>query len=203
MSFQDTELFKAMELNNNEEYIGDFWKMRENFNLLFDVIHSYNVNHQNQLLDYYNNFRVEISYPKHIIIKGKFIIGKTDRGEYEFDSNVQDDFRLNDLLKIDGEQVKSNVIVVMMGLVSCEPLYFFDDFLQANEMLENDEMLLNAKYWRIPPKPRKSCKEFDTLVQSREQLKKITIKGGTRKKKRIMRTQRKKRNKRTRRTKLR
>jgi hypothetical protein len=193
-----------MELNNNEEYIGDYWQMRAKFNLLFDVIHSYNVNHQNQLLDYYNNFRVEISYPKHIKIKGKFIIGKTDRGEYKFDSDERDDFRLNDFLKIDGEQVKSSVIVVMMGRVSCEPLYFFDDFLQANEMLENDEMLLNAKYWRIPPKPRKSCKEF---VQSREKFKnhkaRITIKAGTRKKKRIMRTQRKKRNKRTRRTKLR
>jgi hypothetical protein len=111
---------------------------------------------------------------------------------------------LGDLLKIDREQVKSNVVVVMMGLVSCEPLYFFDNFLQANEMLENDEMLLNAKYWRIPPKPRTSCKEFDTrFLQSCEDLNKITIKGGTRKKKRIMRKQRKKRNKRTRRTKLR
>ena len=203
MSFQDTELFKAMELNNNEEYIGDYWSMKAQFNMLFNVIHSYNVNHQNQLLDYYNNFRVEISYPKHIKIEGKFIIGKTDRGEYEIDTNRREMTFDDDFLQIDREQVKSNVIVVMMDLLSCEPLYFFDDFLQANEMLENDEMLLNAKYWRIPPKPRKSCKEFDIPVKPRGKLKKITMIAGTRKKKRIMRIKRKKRNKRTRRTKLR
>ena len=198
MSFQNTDLFKAMELNNNEEYIGDYWEMREKFDLLFGAINDItNVNHQNQLLDYYNNFRVEISYPKHIKIKGKFIIRKTDRGEYEFDSNERGDFLINDFLEKDAEQVKSYVIVVMMSLVSCKPLYFFDDFLQDTEKLTIGKMLKNAEYWRIPPKPRKSCKEFDTLVQPREKLKRITIKAGTRKKKRIMRTKRKKRNKRT------
>ena len=201
MSFQDTELFKGIELNK-EEYIGDYWKMREQFNMLFDVIPSYDETHQREALDYFNNFRVEISYPNEIKIEGKFIIGKNDIGEYEFDSNERGDFLINDFLEKDAEQVKSYVIVVMMSLVSCKPLYFFDDFLQDNEKLTIGKMLKNAEYWRIPPKPRKSCKEFDTLVQSREKFK-IPIKGGKRKKKRIMRTQRKKRNKRTRRTKRR
>jgi hypothetical protein len=199
-SFKETELFKSMELTNKEEYIGDFYKIRENFNMLFDVLRGEDDAFQRLALDYYNNFRVKISYPTEIEIKGKFIIGKNDRGEHEFDSHEQDDFLVNDFLEQDREQVKSYTIVVMMSLETCKPLYFFDNFLQDNEKLAIGKLLKNAEYWRMPPQPRQSCKEFNKLVEKREKFK-IAF-GGKRKKKRIMRTKRK-RNKRTRRTKRR
>jgi hypothetical protein len=198
--FKKTLLFKSIELKNDkEEYIGGFDKIQENFNMLFELLPGRDDTIQRLILDYYNNFRVKISYPTEIEIKGKFIIGKNERG-YEFDSHEHDAFLLDDFLEQDREQVKAYNIVVMMSLETCKPLYFFDDFLQDNEKLANGKLLKNAEYWRISPQTRQSCTDFNNLVEKREKFK-IEV-GGKRKKKRIMRTKRK-RNKRTRRTKRR
>jgi hypothetical protein len=203
-TFQETPEFKSIELSKGmEESIEDFYAVRENFNMLFRVLEGVEDEiHRGLILNYYNNFRVEISYPKAIQIEGKFIIGKNNSGEYEFDSNEQYEFFTDDLVEEDKSKVKSYNIVVMVSLETCEPFYFYDNFLQNNEKLENGETLTNAKYWRIPP-PHKSCKEFDKLVKRYEEFKKSKIAiGGKRKKRRIMRTKRK-RNKRTKRTKRR
>jgi len=199
-SFEETELFKRIKLTNTEEYIGDFYKIWENFYMLFDILRGEDKTHQHLALDYYNNFRVKISYPNEIEITGKFIIGKDDMGGYKLDSYKLDEFFINDFLEQDREQVEANAVVVMMSLKTCKPLYFFDDFSQENQKLANGNILKSAKYWRIPPQTRLSCKEFKPLVQKGEKFK-IEV-GGKRKKKRIMRTKRK-RNKHTRRTKRR
>jgi hypothetical protein len=197
-SFEETDLFKSMKLTNEEE-IGDFYKIWENFSMLFYILRGEkNKTHQRLALDYYNNFRVEISYPNEIVITGKFIIGEDYMGEYELDSHELDEFFINDFLDQNREQVKANAVVVMMSLNTCKPLYFFDNFSQENQKLANGNILKSAKYWRIPPQPRQSCKELNKLDEKREKFK-IEV-GGKRKKKRIMRT---KRNKRTRRTKRR
>jgi hypothetical protein len=201
--YKKTLLFKSMEFKDGktEEDIGDFYDVQAKFNMLFELLPGRNDTIQRLILDYYNNFRVEISYPTEIVIKGKFIIGKNHRDEYELDSHEHDDFLVNDFLEEDREQVKANYAVAMMSLETCKPLYFFDDFLQNNEPLASGKVLQNAKYWRIPP-PQQSCKEFNEPVEKRE-FKKFKIAfGGKLKKKRIMRTKRK-RNKRTRRTKRR
>jgi hypothetical protein len=200
--FEKTELFKSIELINKEEKNGvDFYKILENFYMLFDILRGEeDETHQRLALDYYNNFRVKISYPNEIEITGKFIIGKDDMGGYKLDSYKLDEFFINDFLEQDREQVEANAVVAMMSLKTCKPLYFFDDFSQENQKLANGNILKSAKYWRIPPQPRLSCKEFKPLVQKGEKFK-IEV-GGKRKKKRIMRTKRK-RNKHTRRTKRR
>jgi hypothetical protein len=209
--YKETLLFKSIELNENEvKYIGDFYDVQAEFNMLFELLpgrgdtiqRGRDDTIQRLIIDYYNNFRVKISYPTEIVIKGKFIIGKNHRGKYELDSHGHDDFLVNDFLEEDREQVKANYAVAMMSLETCKPLYFFDDFLQNNEPLASGKVLKNAEYWRIPP-PQQSCKEFNELVEKFKKFKKFKIAfGGKLKKKRIMRTKRK-RNKRTRRTKRR
>jgi hypothetical protein len=201
--YKETELFKKILEDGVVEYIGDFGDIQVKFIMLFRLLTGMDDTIQRLILDYYNNFRVKISYPTEIVIEGKFIIGKNHRDEYELDSHEHDDFLVDDFLKKDREQVEAKAVVAMMSLETCKPLYFFDDFLQNNEELANGKLLKNAEYWRIPP-PRQSCKEFNKLVENRKKLhKKIKIAfGGKLKKKRIMHTKRK-RNKRTRRTKRR
>lgn len=197
-SFKKTELFQSIELTK-EEYIGDIYNVRENFNMLFDVLSGVTPTHQSLALDYYNNFRVEISYPNDITIEGKFKIVKNDRGEYEFDSNEQDNFLINDFLEQDREQIKSYTIVGMINRKTGEPLVFFDNFLQDNEKLTSGKMLKNAKYWRIPPLEHKTYTNSNKLDKSPHKVK-IEV-GGKRNKKRITRTKLTKRkgNKRTKR----
>ena len=125
-------------------------------------------------LDYYNNFRVKISYPTEIIIEGKFIIGKNN-GDYEFNSYDCDDFIFNDFLQSNYEQVKSSNIVFMISLETCMPVLFFDDFLQDGDQLENGKILQNAEYWRILPPYRQECKKFHKVHKMKNNYKRIII----------------------------
>lgn len=212
MSFEETELFKGIDLTNakdNEEYIGDFDTVRENFNMLFDVLPEYDETHQRLALDYYNNFRVEISYPNKFTIEGKFIIENGELDGYIFHDPDGGRFNIPDFVE-NNEQIEASYVVSMISRKTCKLVYWFDDFFQNGDTLESGKILTNAKYWRIPPNRGQSCREFMEQPHKKPDYKMemaLVAVGGKRKKKRIIRTQRtkrkRKRNKRTRRTKRR
>lgn len=203
MSFEETELFKGIDLTNakdNEEYIGDFDTVRENFNMLFDVLPNYDKEYQHKALDYYNNFRVEISYPNKFTIQGKFIIENGELGGYIFHDPDGGRFNIIDFVE-NNEQIEASYVVSMISRKTCKLVYWFDDFFQDGDKLKSGKILKNAKYCRILPNRGQSCREFMEHPHKNPDYRMAVAVGGKRKKKRIMRTQRtkRKRNKRTRR----
>ena len=203
------ELFNAIKLNDGDkgEWV-DFDTVRVEFDMLFNVLPDYDETHQRLALDYYNNFRVEISYPNKFTIEGKFIIENGELDGYIFHDPDGGRFNIPDFVE-NNEQIEASYVVSMISRKTCKLVYWFDDFFQDGDTLESGKILTNAKYCRIPPNRDQSCKEFMKPSHKKPDYKMemALAVGGKRKKKRIIRTQRtkgkRKRNKRTRRTKRR
>jgi len=204
-SFEQTELFNAIKLNDEaEEKWLDFDDVRAEFIMLFHVLRDINEIYQRKALDYFNNFRVELSYPNKFTIEGKFIIENGELGGYIFHDPDGGRFNIPDFVE-NNEQIEASYVVSMISRKTCNLVYWFDDFFQDGDTLESGKILTNAKYCRIPPNRGQSCKEYMKPSHKNPVYKMASVVGGKRKKKRRIRTQRTegKRNNRTRRTKRR